>query len=822
MFGTKFGGGYDNYASQQSRVDLADKAQQKSVKISQATKGKKKQRKAENKGKHRRVVKSKEENVSLKSKNVGDVDLSVQFIRQKNRAGQGRPTQSSQASRAVRGLSVAFPEKKKEGETIAQAVAREIAKARPNAPPPPPARRDADARAEVRRRELAEIRRQEEREEDRADRKARDDADREQRKQESTDRRAMEERIARQPAQVPDIRIDAGIAQGAINFAPVIEGARIENVGNPVVNVTGGRRERGVGTAPHRRDRSSGSGSGGGRGRGAGGGGGLGGGLSSSDSDAPPPTPPSNPTPRTRRERQASHKKVRPTTSEVVKEVRSVFGRTTTGRTPTPVLSLAQDAITGTVGAVGEVISGGASPKKTPIELLEPEPEPEEETTQAGDQEAILADIASQVSSSVGAGLRKGVNLVTDGLKVVEETVRPHFDYDPLKEGISGGTKRLQEKAEFSLGELSSEGEQAGTIYGGESSSGESATSYSKFAGGGGAFSEAEEGLLEVGEGGVKSSPSISIPTKKQQEENPMEFLEAYVKTGGDVARPPTTPPLSPVRAVLKLPQDKPSSPPSFYGIVSGDEEELARKAKLRFESEEAEKTRTASQEAEIRKRERQQRLEEEEIFKLDSDISSGGETDRSGYSTRSSSTTGSLSREEKDLSGIGSLGGRLRDLKEQLRRVERDLLIKQDKQGKRRIEIHKQNIVRDIGIMELAIAEDRGLGELVTETEERYYQSPTQGGVREGTGRPRKEGQSEEVNATQDNITSKLQRIRTMSGFKPASSLKESQVTKGNKSKYQIRVEGIGKDAQSVRSIMDLYTEVLELKSQLRVLKKL
>ena len=624
----------------------------------------------------------------------------------------------------------------------------------------------------------------------------------------------MEERIARQPAQVPDIRIDAGIAQGAITFAPVIEGARIENVGNPVVNVTGGRRERGVGTAPRNRPR-------------AGGGGGV---LSSSsDSDAPPPSPPSNPTPRTRRERQASHKKVRPTTSEVVKEVRSVFGRTSTGRTPTPVLNLAQDAITGTVGAVGELISGGASPKKTPIELLQPEPEPEVKdpiTTQAGDQEAILADIATQVSSSVGAGLRKGVNLVTDGLKVVEETVRPHFDYDPLKEGISGGTKRLQEKSEFSLGELSSEGEQAGTIYGGESSSGESATSYSKFAGGGGAFSEAEEGLLEVGEGGVKSSPSINVPTQKQQEENPMEFLEAYVKTGGDVARPPTTPPLSPVRAVLKLPQDKPSSSPSFYGIVSGDEEELARKAKLRFESEEAEKTRTASQEAEIRKRERQQRLEEEEegeeIFKLDSDISSGGETDRSGYSTRSSSTTGSLSREEKDLAGIGSLGGRLRDLKEQLRRVERDLLIKQDKQGKRRIEIHKQNLVRDIGIMELAIAEDRGLGELVTETEERYYQSPTQGGVREGTGRPRKEGQSAEVNATQDNITSKLQRIRTMSGFKPASSLKESQVTKGNKSKYQVRVEGLGKDAQTVRSIMDLYTEVLELKSQLRVLKKL
>ena len=151
MFGTNFGkGGYNNYASQQNRVDTANAQQQKSARISDATKGKKKQRKPENKGKHRRVVKTKEQNVSLKDKNVGDVGLSVQFIRQKNKAGQGRPVSRP----PVRGLSVAFPEAKKETETIAQAVAREIARARPNAPPPPPARRDADARAEVRRREV--------------------------------------------------------------------------------------------------------------------------------------------------------------------------------------------------------------------------------------------------------------------------------------------------------------------------------------------------------------------------------------------------------------------------------------------------------------------------------------------------------------------------------------------------------------------------------------------------------------------------------------------------------------------------------------------
>ena len=96
MFGTNFGkGGYNNYASQQNRVDTANAQQQKSARISDATKGKKKQRKPENKGKHRRVVKTKEQNVSLKDKNVGDVGLSVQFIRQSGARKTGIKTTSS-------------------------------------------------------------------------------------------------------------------------------------------------------------------------------------------------------------------------------------------------------------------------------------------------------------------------------------------------------------------------------------------------------------------------------------------------------------------------------------------------------------------------------------------------------------------------------------------------------------------------------------------------------------------------------------------------------------------------------------------------------
>ena len=55
MFSTNFGGGYKAYAQRQSAVSKANKAQQKSQRISKATAGKKKTRKEENKGKHRKV-----------------------------------------------------------------------------------------------------------------------------------------------------------------------------------------------------------------------------------------------------------------------------------------------------------------------------------------------------------------------------------------------------------------------------------------------------------------------------------------------------------------------------------------------------------------------------------------------------------------------------------------------------------------------------------------------------------------------------------------------------------------------------------------------
>ena len=51
MFSTQFSGGYDAYSARENRVDTANRARQKSQRISQAVGGKPRKRKAKSKGK---------------------------------------------------------------------------------------------------------------------------------------------------------------------------------------------------------------------------------------------------------------------------------------------------------------------------------------------------------------------------------------------------------------------------------------------------------------------------------------------------------------------------------------------------------------------------------------------------------------------------------------------------------------------------------------------------------------------------------------------------------------------------------------------------
>jgi len=102
---------YDQWNTQQSRMDAYQKAQQKSLRISQATTGKKKQRKPENKGKHRQTASDKKIVVnkkgisatSVRTANKGNVDVDINIIKTPNRPGQGRPPASTGTGRGRRG-----------------------------------------------------------------------------------------------------------------------------------------------------------------------------------------------------------------------------------------------------------------------------------------------------------------------------------------------------------------------------------------------------------------------------------------------------------------------------------------------------------------------------------------------------------------------------------------------------------------------------------------------------------------------------------------------------------------------------------------------
>jgi hypothetical protein len=92
---------FNQWSNQQQRMDAYQKAQQKSLRISEATTGKKKQRKPENKGKHRQtdkkivVNKSGLSATSVRTANKGNVDVDINIIKTGNRKGQGRPPASA-------------------------------------------------------------------------------------------------------------------------------------------------------------------------------------------------------------------------------------------------------------------------------------------------------------------------------------------------------------------------------------------------------------------------------------------------------------------------------------------------------------------------------------------------------------------------------------------------------------------------------------------------------------------------------------------------------------------------------------------------------
>ena len=107
---------FNQWSNQQQRMDAYQKAEQKSLRISEATTGKKKQRKPENKGKHRQtdkkivVNKSGLSATSVRTANKGNVDVDINIIKTGNRKGQGRPPASAGTGSRRRGntLNEAF------------------------------------------------------------------------------------------------------------------------------------------------------------------------------------------------------------------------------------------------------------------------------------------------------------------------------------------------------------------------------------------------------------------------------------------------------------------------------------------------------------------------------------------------------------------------------------------------------------------------------------------------------------------------------------------------------------------------------------------
>ena len=645
---------FSNWDEQQKRMEAHRSAQQKSQRISSATAGKKKKRKPENKGKHRKdvnVIKSKETNVKVKTQKdkEGDVNVGITFNRRGNRKGQGRPAGVVGASgRAGSSLASAFGQQQTAQQTAQQRGGQTTEAERRQT------RQDRLDRQRIEDRERARDRaeRTQQREQERRRENARLIIERE--------RLALERNrpapVAPAPANAPDDigrgfdemrarigALDAQVRAGQ-NIAPPQINVNVPQQPPPNINVVGveaggiviNNRNEGARAVANNRGRRANIDR-------------RGGGAhqsfseeSSGDSDigrpadrrraernqrtqprrpqqrppapAPPPAPSETEVGDVSEaesfavvERGSGTESDEPTIAEIGGEAllglggglaRGVgAGATTIGEAVVSGLPSAEDVggaigggiatgagIAGRAGLAGASAIGGAvvnvvrdAIAPTPAPEPAPEPEPlgliaqriakQKEELRAptitpgvqpspltfnkpAEQATILADIASQAVSGAVAGGRKAINLVSDGLKAVEETVRPHFDYDPLKEGISGRTKRLEEKSEYDLGELSSEGEGAGKIFSG-SSGGESDTSYQRIIEGGSAFGSGSSGD-ELKTGGTPKPPK-ALTAKQRREalavggaDELFNQFDDIVKTGGDVLEEAVEKPDSP------------------------------------------------------------------------------------------------------------------------------------------------------------------------------------------------------------------------------------------------------------------------------------
>lgn len=383
MFSTSFSGGYNTYAQRQSAVERANKARQKSQRISDATKGKKKSRKPENKGKHRRqdaVIKGSGQAVQVAGLGRGgsaSQNVVVLPAKAKNRPGAGRP-KASTGSRGLgqgggQGITSAFgtATEKEDERRRRREEERDEERTRD--------RRREQRDTTIRREEVRERRRERgerarqfnieqgrlqgletQRRQELAQQIVREQ-NVEQARQRAEDARqretiarleGIEQRIARQPAQVAPVGQQAPLIAGPLIQGPLIaEGAIVNaprtdfsNIGNPNVNV-------GTDASTRRRDRDRSAGRGDRRRRPP-----SGSDSSSSSDGAPPPTP----SPRTRRTQQGQSATQRRGRSPRAEEQFEVVEQPTTPEEEASLLGgLAQGLATGATTLGGGLVRAG-------------------------------------------------------------------------------------------------------------------------------------------------------------------------------------------------------------------------------------------------------------------------------------------------------------------------------------------------------------------------------------------------------------------------------------------------------------------------------
>jgi hypothetical protein len=280
MFSTSFSGGWNSYAERERVVSSNNKARQKSQKISDATTGKTKKRKPENKGKHRKqdaVITGSGQAIHTAPLGRGgsaSQNVIVNPAKAKNRAGAGRPPKSFK-SYGNSDLDGAFKDRyaekqQKKEETDAVRQRREAREDRVRQEDVDERRRERGERQrQFNIQQQGEARKEQQRQQDRAQEIAREQA-----REVARERRELEKEQIRQEERAEELRIRDMEARGRLEveeriarqqLRPLIEqGAitlsnigntsnvgNVKNVGNPTVNLGDDpatrRRRRGIG-----------------------------------------------------------------------------------------------------------------------------------------------------------------------------------------------------------------------------------------------------------------------------------------------------------------------------------------------------------------------------------------------------------------------------------------------------------------------------------------------------------------------------------------------------------------------------------------------